>query len=635
MKSALHETALKYAARGIPVFPCIAGTKVPATEHGFHEATCDVSIIDMWWATDPEYNVAFSPLDAGVGVVDLDGGQLGKDEWAGLELEHGLLGPTFTVATPRGGVHIYVKGELPPTQKILAPHIDTRGRGSYVLVPPSRTADGVYTVLDASPIRDCPDWLPPACASRHDVARAAVHELDLPGNIARATKLLTDYVKRDHVAVELEGGDNRTFITACEVVNLGLSEDKAHELLCALWNPACRPPWDEDQLREKVENAARYAQNEQGAWAVAPAAVVFGSALDKLIAESITDEPERPNRSRFYPLSEEEQDNLPPPSWLLDGFLPADSVALLYGPPASYKSFVALDIALAVASGIKTFGATAEPGDVVYLAGEGPRSISQKRRPAWKLARDVDRAIPFHLIEGVPWLAKIEEVQEVVAQIKERGLNPKLVVIDTLARGMPGLNENDAKDAGWAIEMLDKLRRDLGCTVLVVHHGGKDEGRGARGSSAIPAGVDAAFEIKTSKDAKAVAVWCRKQKDADEPDRPWCFEGRELAGSLVFYPITGQEYHMLTHATDAMSHKAVSQLLVSLNAIGADNFVTTHVLAEALVPADEHETAEDRQDTLNRAARALRARAKDTLGAYCELRGRDLMWGIPAFEKPD
>ena len=59
-----------------------------------------------------------------------------------------------------------------------------------------------------------------------------------------------------------------------------------------------------------------------------------------------------------------------------------------------------------------------------------------------------------------------------------------MVVIDTLARCFGGNDENDARDMGAFIEGCDVIKQKTGATVLVVHHSGKDEGKGARGSSA-------------------------------------------------------------------------------------------------------------------------------------------------------
>ena len=73
---------------------------------------------------------------------------------------------------------------------------------------------------------------------------------------------------RGDVAKEGEGGDDRTYRLAAEIINLGLSEEKALNEISSFWNPHCEPPWPDDELETLVGNAWRYKQNEAGAWGV-------------------------------------------------------------------------------------------------------------------------------------------------------------------------------------------------------------------------------------------------------------------------------------------------------------------------------------------------------------------------------
>ena len=144
--SDLLDAALAYAAQGIPIFPCVPGTKRPLTPRGFHDATTDPETIRDWWGIEPEANIAFSPHTVGQGVVDLDPPD-GEEAWIAFA---GGLEPTWTVRTPRCGLHLYNAGELPTSVRKVVPGagIDTRGKGSYALLPPSRTPDGAYVLVD-------------------------------------------------------------------------------------------------------------------------------------------------------------------------------------------------------------------------------------------------------------------------------------------------------------------------------------------------------------------------------------------------------------------------------------------------------------------------------------------------------
>ena len=76
----------------------------------------------------------------------------------------------------------------------------------------------------------------------------------------------------------------------------------------------------------------------------------------------------------------------------------------------------------------------------------------------------------------------------------------KLIVIDTLAYAMAGGEENSAKEMGVAVDGMQKLRNEVGASILLIHHSGKDRSKGARGSSVLKAAVDTEIEINASGD---------------------------------------------------------------------------------------------------------------------------------------
>ena len=140
-----HEMALAYARLGIPIFPCVVNGKPPATKNGFKDATIDEDIINRWWAA-ADYNLALEPEKAGWCVVDIDPRHRGDESWERVTTELHDMVTTRTVITPSGGRHLYFHGSLPSTVGKLGPGLDTRGRGGYVLVPPS--------VIDGREYRD-------------------------------------------------------------------------------------------------------------------------------------------------------------------------------------------------------------------------------------------------------------------------------------------------------------------------------------------------------------------------------------------------------------------------------------------------------------------------------------------------
>lgn len=184
------------------------------------------------------------------------------------------------------------------------------------------------------------------------------------------------------------------------------------------------------------------------------------------------------------------------PAWVIDGLI-QEGVNVLYGSPGSGKTFVALDMAMYVATSEPLWhGRRVKGGPVVYVAAEDGRGVSQ-RRSAWRQFHEVsdDREHMLGYNEPI-YLTDPEYVKAFIAGIQVWNVAPVLVVFDTLARCVPGKDENGSGDMGVAVDSLERIVREVGAkAVLLVHHPGK-EGRGPRGSSAIPAAAQAVIKLK-------------------------------------------------------------------------------------------------------------------------------------------
>jgi Bifunctional DNA primase/polymerase, N-terminal len=156
-----QEAAHRYAEHGWPVFPCIPGEKIPATAHGYQDATTDHGQIHRWWSRNPDRNVAIATGAPGPDVLDIDrhGEASGFASLRRLE-EAGLTGqPRATVRTPSGGAHLYYAGtEYQGNGHIDAAHVDFRSRGGYVVAAPSRVAGRPYEVVSHQASADTFDW---------------------------------------------------------------------------------------------------------------------------------------------------------------------------------------------------------------------------------------------------------------------------------------------------------------------------------------------------------------------------------------------------------------------------------------------------------------------------------------------
>lgn len=209
-------------------------------------------------------------------------------------------------------------------------------------------------------------------------------------------------------------------------------------------------------------------------------------------------------RRSFDPVNLDPEETLPLRTVpLIAGVLEADSLAWLIGPPASGKSFLALDLAAAITGKRPWRGhdvsTDPEAGGVLYLAGEGVPGLSA-RVVAAGIAGGVTVLPDPPTINAPEW--------EGLGQMAiEAGAD--LIVVDTQSRIGVGLDENSARDMSVLVEALEGLRRVSGACVLVIHHTGRS---GAiRGSTVLEAA--ASTILRTTKTGDKVTVSCVKRRD--------------------------------------------------------------------------------------------------------------------------
>ena len=223
---ALVSRALAYAAAGTPVFPCLPGGKSPITAHGFRDATTDPDRIRAWWSVTPLANIAAPTGHPGFDVLDVDVRADGSG-WAAFRQARsaGLLdGWVRAVRTPSGGLHLHFPGTEQRNGSVRGQHLDFRGRGGYVLLPPSqvRTADyvGTYEVIAARTAPGRPlDWA--AVAGLLTPTPAPVPAPRVPRQAGRPGSDPTPCLAA-HVARQPEGNrDNALFWAACRAAEAG------------------------------------------------------------------------------------------------------------------------------------------------------------------------------------------------------------------------------------------------------------------------------------------------------------------------------------------------------------------------------------------------------------------------------
>ncbi len=207
------------------------------------------------------------------------------------------------------------------------------------------------------------------------------------------------------------------------------------------------------------------------------------------------------------------------PEFLIDGLIETGTLGMIFGDPGCGKSFVAVDLALCVASGTAFHDRPVKQGSVFFIAGEGHNGLA-RRFHAWSK----DRGVP---LGGVPLFkseraaqfldgASAAAVSQSVDQMAEAFGQPSLIIIDTVARNFGPGDENSTSDMGNFIAALDDLKaRYPGAAVLLVHHSGHADKQRARGAMALKGALDCEFRIE--KNESDLHIHCTKMKDAEEP----------------------------------------------------------------------------------------------------------------------
>jgi hypothetical protein len=183
---------------------------------------------------------------------------------------------------------------------------------------------------------------------------------------------------------------------------------------------------------------------------------------------------------RGYLLDSAGLDQLPPPTPIIDKILFLDTPSWLIGRPGCGKSFVALDWAGHIGSGIPWNGYRTRKSNVIYVMPESPGGVGQRKR-AWEQAfgQRMDGVfflpVPVSAIDS----RQVRALTDLAIE-KQAGL----IILDTQARMTIGLEENSSKDMSVYVEAVDAIRRRTGACVLTVHHTPRG-GDHLRGSTAL------------------------------------------------------------------------------------------------------------------------------------------------------
>jgi hypothetical protein len=542
--TALIKAALKVALR-YPVFP--TNNKKPAWSNaelgvakgqgGYKIATQDPDEVVRLFKHPRAKEIAIPTGEAsGLICVDVD---LYKDaalqDWID---DHPSLSSTLIHETRSGGLHFIFKHPGPGHRfpSTLRPGVDLKGHGGFICWPGTEG----YRALNKKTRKKFPlSLVEEALKLKGGTGSTKVgssfneaSDDDLIQRIREASELYPSLLSLSYRLASRRHPEGRSF-TEGEMVqmlqgvmndsvaandNHGRHEDwldrysKIEELVSSAINAHKPTELTEDEIELFMDGEPIMIIELTQSGSPSPSA----DATDKFVSSPIQGDAKRKEeRHRLITMAEMMAD-LGTTNWLIEGCLEIDTLAVLYGAPKTGKTFVTLDMALSIASGIGFHGHNVQQGAVVYIVGEG-RSGLMRRTKAWCIEHDVD---PLTL--PVIWSKKgqaLTDADEAKALSNDIALfaeqDVRLIVIDTLNRNFGGADENSTKDMTAFVHNLDQLRSEHGATVLVVHHSGLSNDSRSRGSSVLYGAVDANMQVAKKSDAIAFTV--EVLKDADSP----------------------------------------------------------------------------------------------------------------------
>ncbi len=504
MTRAMITSALEHAGRGWRVVPlwwiqrdgscsCQKGSDCPNT--GKHprinewQTACssDKDVIGKWWVTAPRANVGIATGRAsGFWVLDVDPRHGGDETVYQLEREHGSLPETVEAVTGGGGRHIFFL--MPEEFDIrniqaasdnaspLGVGLDIRGTGGQVVGPGSTHSSGrryeweVEHHPDTTPIAAAPEWL-------LSLVRKATAPKAEGGAAAPPMPEKIPHGKQHSTLVSLAGTLRRRGMTAEEI----------EEAIWAVNTRRCEKPGTREAIREIARTIARYAPAQvTGLREMAPPPSddeappdrglapmeVGGPANGVRVSRNGREERGRPLIAPLVTISAAAllQKEIPPARWAVPDLIP-EGATLLAGRPKLGKSWLALQIAIAVATGGRALGKIeVEQGPVLYLALEDTDRRLQGRLRI--LLEDGERPEHLHLCQraGCPPMdaGGGARLKEWLTEFKEA----RLVIIDTFAifRAVTNPGRNAYEEDYRAMTPIKALADEFGVSHLIVTH---------------------------------------------------------------------------------------------------------------------------------------------------------------------
>lgn len=433
----MRQWALHYAKKGLAVFPLQPRDKIPATQNGFKDATTDSDKVYNWWEQNPDYNIgiATGQVSGGLVVIDLDideeKGKNGYEVLKEWQREHGELPETWQSITGRGGYHLFYKSsEKEGNRGGLYDGVDIRGDGGYIVAPPSLHPNGNRyeweQSLDEYPL-----------AEVNDLVRAFLHPVK--EQQSQAIKPISDTIP--------EGTRVDTLVKlVCSQVAKGLSDEAIRAAVKAENEIKCVPPLTDEELEKTVFPALKRYQRGTSPYTnmqVMPSPGQMPAAISAAVLMDM---------------------DIPPIGWLVDGMIPP-GLDLLIGASKIGKSWMALQMCIAIASGEPFMGRKTKKTKVLYLSLEDSYRRIQNRMKRQLQGKPVPENLYF-ITDALPLGSGL--LEQIDPYVKD---GVEVIIIDTLQK-IRGANGNkNAYAADYEdMSILKRYADEHDMAIIPVHH---------------------------------------------------------------------------------------------------------------------------------------------------------------------
>jgi hypothetical protein len=467
---------------------CKSPGKHPLTPHGCKDATLDSTIVRAWWTKWPFANIGLATgKQSGVDVLDADPRHYGNETLWTLEQQYGELPTTVMGISGSLGPHFYFQhvDGTKNSEGDIGEGLDLRTTGGYAVVPPSLHFSGRrYCWEGAShpsetPIAAYPEWLLTLARGRtNGNGRTATLAAPVPDKIPHGTQ--------HHTLVSFGGSMRRR----------GADEEEIFAALWAMNTRRCEKPGSEKDIRKMARSLCNnYAPDLKANVSNASGNVGRPAAREP----NVISLPEIVSAADLY------AGNIVPLRELLEGVM-WDGLSMLIARPKTGKSWLMLQIAIAIAGGPSVKGLTVlDHGPVLYGAFEEPAARTMGRLR--KLAASGNWSKDLHFVYNL--LPLMGGGAEQLAGLIET-IRPRLTVLDTLTALIKGggKRESDVFRSQYAeVSRIRKLAEDFHTAITAVHHTRKGVSDGAveavAGTGGIPAAVDTLWHLRRKPEGEA------------------------------------------------------------------------------------------------------------------------------------